>query len=227
MRVKFQAPLLAAIAGYVDTLGFVALFGLFTVHVTGNFILIGAEVAGKGSGIALKLAAFPAFVAGVAFAKLIAVMLSGLPRATLERTLLALQAAFLCVFLAAGLAALPITSSDSSHVMLCGVCGAFAMAIQNALPRLVATPGVPTTVMTGNVTQAVLDMIHVFIERDPIQRATVRARIAATLTPVGGFAIGSIAGALAFASLSFWALAVPVVLLVGLAFSVPATAAQA
>jgi uncharacterized membrane protein YoaK (UPF0700 family) len=36
---------LGLIAGYVDTAGFVALFGLFTAHVTGNFVLIGSELS--------------------------------------------------------------------------------------------------------------------------------------------------------------------------------------
>ena len=46
--MKSEDSVLAAIAGYVDTLSFVALFGLFTAHVTGNFVLIGAETAGFG-----------------------------------------------------------------------------------------------------------------------------------------------------------------------------------
>jgi uncharacterized membrane protein YoaK (UPF0700 family) len=47
---KYEEAILAFVAGYVDTLGFVALFGLFTAHVTGNFVLIGAEIAGVGAG---------------------------------------------------------------------------------------------------------------------------------------------------------------------------------
>ena len=58
--------LLAAIAGYVDTLSFFALFGLFTAHVTGNFVLIGGGVTGYGQGVFLRLMAFPVFILGVA-----------------------------------------------------------------------------------------------------------------------------------------------------------------
>ncbi len=45
----YLAPLRAFTAGFVDTTGFVALFGLFTAHVTGNFVLIGAVYCGVSS----------------------------------------------------------------------------------------------------------------------------------------------------------------------------------
>jgi len=77
--MKHEDTILAAVAGFVDTLSFVALFGLFTAHVTGNFVLIGAGIAGFGQGVVLKLSVFPAFVCGVVAASLIARSMSGRP----------------------------------------------------------------------------------------------------------------------------------------------------
>ena len=99
--------ILAFIAGYVDTLGFVALFGLFTSHVTTNFVLLGANLTGDGTGIALKLAAFPAFVVGVAAAKIVTDFHMRRHNDP-ERTMYVLQAVFLTCMMAAGLAALPV-----------------------------------------------------------------------------------------------------------------------
>src|SRR5437660_10597599 len=57
-------------AGYVDTAVFVGLFGLFTSHVTGNFVLIGAALVHHVNGVATKLVALPVFVLAVVFAVL-------------------------------------------------------------------------------------------------------------------------------------------------------------
>jgi uncharacterized membrane protein YoaK (UPF0700 family) len=62
--MKSADSVLAAIAGYVDTLSFVALFGLFTAHVTGNFVLIGAEATGFGQGVFMKVVAYVAILVG-------------------------------------------------------------------------------------------------------------------------------------------------------------------
>jgi uncharacterized membrane protein YoaK (UPF0700 family) len=215
-----EDTLLALIAGFVDTLGFVALFGLFTAHVTGNFVLIGADLAGQGTGVLVKLLAFPAFVSGVALSSLVVKSVHRQRSARAARTLYLLQSLFLAMFLAAGLQAVPVTTPDSPWVLIAGALGATAMGVQNAHARLVKRAGVPNTVMTGNVTQAVLDAIDLMVggNEEPAERRAVRERFTATLPAVIGFAAGAASGALGYTHLSFWALLLPLALLLAMAW---------
>src|SRR5246500_2490493 len=48
-------------AGYVDTAGFLTLQGLFTAHVTGNFVTLGASLLMGTSGSVSKLLALVVF----------------------------------------------------------------------------------------------------------------------------------------------------------------------
>lgn len=216
--MKHEDTILAAVAGFVDTLSFVALFGLFTAHVTGNFVLIGAGAAGFGQGILLKLSVFPAFVCGVVASSLIARAFSGRPAWQGTRALHAVQAVLLLGFCAAGVWASPVTQSDSLPVLLTGIVGTFAMGIQNAHPRVIARAGVPNTVMTGNVTQAILDVVDLLSAGTPDSvRTAARARFAKMWPAIVAFALGATAGALGFRYLGFWALLAPAVALAGLA----------
>ncbi len=63
--------LLSINGGYVDTAGFLALHGLFTAHVTGNFVTLGASLALGTSGALAKLLALPVFCVVVILARLI------------------------------------------------------------------------------------------------------------------------------------------------------------
>ncbi|MEK6348206.1 MAG: YoaK family protein [Burkholderia sp.] len=216
--MKSEDTLLAAIAGFVDTLSFVALYGLFTAHVTGNFVLIGAGAGGYGQGILLKLAVFPAFVAGVAGSSL---LVRALPRHHVRhgaRLLHAAQAALMLGFCLAGVAASPVNAPDSLAVVAAGMLGAFAMGVQNAHPRLIGRPGVPNTVMTGNVTQAILDVVDLLSAGAPeAVRRTARARFAKMLPAIAAFALGAAAGALGWRQIGFWALLAPALALAALA----------
>lgn len=55
--------------GFVDTAGFLALHGLFTAHVTGNFVTIGAALVHGTSGALTKLLALPVFCVVVVLAR--------------------------------------------------------------------------------------------------------------------------------------------------------------
>jgi uncharacterized membrane protein YoaK (UPF0700 family) len=217
---KHEDTILALIAGYVDTVGFVALFGLFTAHVTGNFVLIGAEVAGVGQGMLLKLLAFPAFVVGIALSSVIFKFLERSLSAHAASALYLLQAMLLASFLVTGLIATPITDPSAAMVLVCGVLGTMAMGVQNARGRLLQVTSLPNTVMTGNVTQIVLDvieLIHRGMAGEHGQK--VEERLMSTLAAMCSFALGAICGAMAYVSFSFSAIALPVAVLLFLAWS--------
>src|ERR1700760_3405886 len=72
----FVPLLLSLNAGYVDTAGFLALQGLFTAHVTGNFVTLGAALVMGSTGILAKLLALPVFCIVVISARLFGTWLS-------------------------------------------------------------------------------------------------------------------------------------------------------
>jgi Protein of unknown function (DUF1275) len=56
------AALLSFNGGFVDTAGFLGLQGLFTAHVTGNFVTLAAALVLGTHGVVVKLLALPEFV---------------------------------------------------------------------------------------------------------------------------------------------------------------------
>src|SRR5579872_6211467 len=100
--MKFSLPLLLSLnGGYVDTIGFLALQGLFPAHVTGNFATLGAALVMGTSGVLAKLIALPVFCLVVALVRIIGAAL-GEPRSGHLRMLLSLE--LILLLIAAGLA---------------------------------------------------------------------------------------------------------------------------
>ncbi|WP_035373170.1 YoaK family protein [Pseudoduganella violaceinigra] len=190
---------LSFVAGYVDTLGFIALHGLFTAHVTGNFVLLGREVVAPGNDVLLKLLAFPAFVAGVVAVRAL-VRLRQRTGSDALRPAHLLQAALL-------LASAAAARWDMAAGLLC----AAGMGAQNGYGKLLLAKLPASTVMTGNVTQLVIDCL------DRVDGAP-RPALASLAGGILAFGLGCMAGALA----SQWGMAVGLlpaaVLLLGLAW---------
>jgi uncharacterized membrane protein YoaK (UPF0700 family) len=88
--------------------------------------------------------------------------------------------------------------------------------MQNAVQRVYFASIPPTTLMTGNTTQAVLDAVDLVwgLERAD---AGVRARFARTLRGIVWFALGCAVAAVLYYLAGFWCLAVPVVVGAGTA----------
>jgi uncharacterized membrane protein YoaK (UPF0700 family) len=222
---RLQGTSMGFMAGYVDTLGFAALFGLFTAHVTGNFVLLAVGLAAPGHmAQSLKLLAFPAFILGVAAARL---LVSGCERrgvAAVKPAYL-LQLVLLLGFMVCGMLAEPLGSAADGLAIAAGMLGAAAMGAHSAASKLLLSHLAPTSMMTGNVTQLVIDMVDRL--RGTADAAT-RARSMKFLWLVLAFALGCGAAAFAYAAVGFAALAVPVAILgVYLWLAEPAPAPEA
>lgn len=203
--------ILAFIAGYVDVVGFISLFGLFTAHVTGNFIMIGVDVAGNAPGLLAKLLALPAFVLAVAATRLAEVRIARTGRSPVAPLLL-VEAVLLALFMAASLHAAPVTDPSAPAAIVAGMLAVVAMGMQNALSRTSLLDLGPTTIMTGNTTQIVVDLVDLPTASGP-QRDAIRRRLRKMGPALAAFALGAILGALGYARFSVWCVLLPTALL--------------
>ena len=206
----FGAPaLLSFNGGFVDTAGFVGLQGLFTAHVTGNFVTLAATLVSGPHGVIAKLLALPEFIAVVAVARVGGAALAARNMPAL-RTLLVAKVVFLLAFFILAVALGPFPDSDAPAALLTGFAGVSGMAIQNAVQRVHFASIPPTTLMTGNTTQAVLDAVDLLRGAEPTHAAATRARFGRTFRSIVWFAAGCAASAVLYFWVGFWSLAVPV-----------------
>lgn len=219
------AIVLSSVAGYVDTAGFLALFGLFTAHVTGNFVTAGAAVALRApEGVAARLAMIPIFMLAVAGTTLGARRLKARGRAPLA-PLLGVMTVALAAFAAAGVLLQPrVIAEGTWEVIAIGGLGGIAMGIQNALMRECFGSIAPTTVMTGNLTQLTMELVDFLVpaaEPDAAKRATLRTAAIRRLykfgIPLCGFVAGAAIGALLTGMFGLWSIALPTVVVALLA----------
>ena len=154
----FGSVVLSAVAGYVDTGGYLALFGLFTAHVTGDLVTAAAAMAeGLQGGAWIRLAMVPVFMLAVALIALFTRRIGRRGADTLA-PLLALMALALAAFAAAGALVAPhARRADDWGVALIGGLGVAAMGVQNALMKGALKSFSQTTLMTGNLTQFTID----------------------------------------------------------------------
>ena len=210
LAMRFEpAPFLAFLGGYVDTLGFLALHGLFAAHVTGNFVTISASLArGADSGIVTKPLALPVFCLVVIAARLAGRRMAerGWPELRIlfwaEIALLALGAAVAARHGGFG-------NTDEPRPMLLSFCLVAAMAIQNAVHRTHMASDAPSTLVTGSTTQMLIDFVDLLNGAVPESRPALRARAARLLRSVAAFAAGCGLAAWGFVSAGNDAFLVP------------------
>ncbi|MEZ5934048.1 MAG: DUF1275 family protein [Alphaproteobacteria bacterium] len=207
--------------GYVDTAGFLMLEGLFTAHVTGNFVMIGDALAHGASGVVAKLLALPVFCLTILILQSIALRVG----ATSARAVRAMLIAKFLLLTAAAIAAIgfgDFSNPDGFPLISTGMLLVAGMAIQNAAHRLHLSSTPPTTLMTGTTTQVMLDLASLLYDRSPERPESVKPRLVRLIVTVTAFALGCALAALATIQIGMWAFVLPPILaLIGMAVHEP------
>lgn len=198
---------LSFIAGIVDVVGFIALFGLFTSHFTGNFVVIGQELIHHSWKLVIQVIAIPVFILVVAGTRLVVIQCERRGDSAFLVCLL-MQSAFLAGCMLLGVASSPITDPTAVGPIITAQLGVAAMAVQNAINRLIIPAYPPTTVMTTNLSQFSIDLVDRF-RSNAVLREAARARFNRNGPVIAGFAIGVIFGAYTHLAFSFWCLLLP------------------
>jgi len=194
-------------AGYVDTAGYLALQGLFTAHVTGNFVTIGAALVFGTAGVVAKLVALPVFCIVIVVTRLISFNVPA--RWPVLETMLTVKLLLLLVAAVLAVAMGPFTNGDGAPAIIMGMTLVSAMAIQNAAQRIHLGAAPPTTLMTGTTTQIMIDVADMIRGAQGAAREAIRSRLRRMCAAVASFAAGAAAGALLFHAIGSWCFALP------------------
>lgn len=205
--VSSALPLLLTFnGGYVDTAGFLAIQGLFTAHVTGNFVTIGASLVSGTSGVLTKLLALPVFCIAVLLCRLLSRRWERHGTPVLPR-LLALHLVLLAAGCLLAASVLPARTADEAPSLVAGLLLVAAMAAQNGLHRTHLPGSPPSTLMTGTTTQIMVDAADLLDARHRSPEAAARVR--SMTVQVAVFAAGCGLAAIVFNRLGAWCFAFP------------------
>lgn len=195
------AVALAAVAGFLDVVGYLTLHHLFTAHMTGNASKLGVAIA-RGDPLPLAaLAVAPVlFVGGIAAGTLLA------DRGR-RRAAFALQAALVAGFMSYGAAVVRHGTVDQSsvafYVLEC--LAILALGLQTAAFTEIAGETTRTTYVSGMLTR----LGQLLVRRGDRRRLRILAGIWLA------YAAGATLGAYLLGPLALWCLALPLAVLVG------------
>jgi len=193
----------------VDLIGFLSL-GIFTAHVTGNIVVVGALTVGHNRVNPAQILAIPVFILAVAATWLFAKAL-GRRGSGLRQPLLLIQFLLITCLLIFSVITKPSVHPHGLMATIAAMIAVTAMGCQSALLRL-ALPIVPSTaVMTGNLTNAVLGLVDLSSRTEPLMENDSR-RLTGALRLLVGFFVGCVLATTALMYLGDWAWSLPAVL---------------
>ncbi|MDP9961637.1 YoaK family protein [Chryseobacterium lathyri] len=187
--IFYSSLIMAFSAGFVDTSTFTVADGLFSAHITGNFVVFAYKLLNHPQlRDFINLASFPVFILAVILTRKMDSLYKN------EKGIFASIGIFLIVagYIAFLLKQNHIATGFMYHSLLMLIV--FSMGIQNTVTRLYANSAFgPTTVMTGNVTKAILDFFNYISTQHTLEKLVELRKSLVLLT---GFLIGCVFGAL-------------------------------
>ncbi|MCD9856637.1 DUF1275 domain-containing protein [Epilithonimonas sp. JDS] len=200
--IFYSSLIMAFSAGFVDTSTFTVADGLFSAHITGNFVVFAYKLSNHPQLRDFSnLASFPVFIMAVILTRKMDSLYKN------EKGIFASIGIFLIV---AGCIAFLLKQNHIAtgfmyHSMLMLIV--FSMGIQNTVTRLYANSAFgPTTVMTGNVTKAILDFFSYISTQHTLEKLIELKKSLLLLT---GFLIGCVFGALISARFGLVSMLIP------------------
>lgn len=190
-----RVGMLSGVAGYVDAAGFVTLVGMFPAHLTGEIVGMTLSVS-SGHATRTHLAMVPVFIASVVLGVLVARVFRRRGHTPLT-PLLALMTVALLLFSAMGFV-VPELKEASHPVPVLLISAVAAMGFQNTFMREAVGSTCPTTVMTGNLTQFIIELVDLCTRRvfgDNALGEAERKKADARLRLVGTALFGFVGGA--------------------------------
>lgn len=160
---RLGSAALSAVAGYVDAAGLLALLGHLPAHLTGELVNAAADVSTRQKvHLLVRGGLILLFIGAVAATAVVARIVRRRGHAPLP-SLLFLLAGALAVFCLLGWAFPPPSKEhayDGAQLLLAGGGAVLAMGVQNAIMREAMGSSCPTTVMTGNLTQFIIEIVE-------------------------------------------------------------------
>lgn len=202
--MRWSLPTIQSLeGGYADTSGFLALKGLFTAHVTGNFVTLGSSLVFGTAGALAKTLALPMFCLVVLMSRLLALRLEASGRPVF-RSLLRLQVLLLTAVAVLAVWLGPFEDADQWPALVLGMTLVAAMAMQNAAHRTHLAHAPPSTIMTGSTTQIMLDLAEMMHGPPSAVPAATRTRFKRMTLSVAAFAAGCGLAAVLFLEVGKW-----------------------
>lgn len=199
---------LSVLAGATDIIGFLGLDGLFTAHITGNFVVLAAHLIDGNAAVSSYLLAVPVYMLVLLLTRMFAARVERKSKSTLA-TLLALELLLLFAFMGLSVVCRAWVDPTSGLAVTAGMLGVSAMAVQSALVQLAIKRSPSTSVMTTNLTSLMLALADLLVHDGKATGTDARARVLHFLPVVVGFTLGCVLGASLEPSCGAWSLGLP------------------